>query len=93
MCLISCFSNKKKILAEFYKDSNDKLLIQLTHYINDLFQSKYYIIGNNANNENNDDDDKFILFENELKNKLYVFCDIVKNKFNYRLIVYKISYS
>lgn len=89
MCFISCFSNKKKILAEFYKNSYDKLLIQLTHYINDLFKSNYYIIANNTNI----DEDRYILFENELRNKLYVYCDIVINKFNYKLSVYRISYT
>ena len=69
MCINFCFRNKKKIIIEFYKDSQDKLITQLTHYVNDLFKSNYYIIGN----DENDDDDICIIFENELKNKLYVY--------------------
>lgn len=89
MCFDSCFGYKKKILAEFYKDKPEKLLTQLTNYINDLFNSNYYIISNSVNKTN----DIYILFENELNNKLYVYCDITDNKFNHKLSVYRITHS
>lgn len=84
--MFCCYKKKPEIITQFYKPSLDDLLKQLIYYLNDRYRS-------NGNIYSSYSDNNYDYYTYEDKNnsiKITVKCNIIQNKFNYKMVIYEI---
>jgi len=84
MCLP--FSRKKKIIAQFYKNSREKLIIQLKCYVSELYGFDMELNGNHI-----ETDYEIFCFRAKYSNtSVKIKCKITENKLNHKMTIHEI---
>lgn len=85
MCFFrGLFSNNKKILIEFFKNSTDKIINQMEIYYSKTYNTKFKLSNTEMYNKNY----HYTLINNDNTQKLLIEGQLIKESFAYKIIIY-----